>query len=181
MNRSAWTAFLDRDGTINVKADEGQYIKRPKDLVLLPGAASGVAELNRAGFRVVVVTNQRGVAQGIMSASDLDLVHDRLVDLLSAEGAILDAIYACVHETAECDCRKPAPGLLLRAAGDDPSIDLRRAVMVGDAASDIAAGTAAGALTVALTSGIGGDFVAADLEQAVPWLLTQAGVERGRR
>src|ERR1022692_2999519 len=114
-SRAIQWVFLDRDGTLNVKPPDGEYIERPEALELLPGAADAVRMLNRAGLWAGVVTNQRGVALGRMSAEDLDAVHERFRYLLRLEGAFVDAIYACPHQIGTCACRKPHPGLLLRA------------------------------------------------------------------
>jgi D-glycero-D-manno-heptose 1,7-bisphosphate phosphatase len=170
------TAFLDRDGTINVKAPEGDYITRPDDVVLLPGAARAVARLNARDVLAVLVSNQRGIARALFTHRDLDLVTDRLMQLLAEEGARLDGVYICAHDEGECDCRKPLPGMLLRAARENPNIDLGAAVMVGDAESDVAAGIAAGVTTIRLNSGeetSRADYAADDLADAVDWILAQ--------
>lgn len=160
-------AFLDRDGTINVKAPEGAYIERPEDVVLLPGAAEAVRELNDRGIPVLVVTNQRGIALGRMTEEDLAAVHRRLDELLAAEGARVDAYYHCPHDRDTCDCRKPGTAMLVQAAREH-GIDLSRSVMIGDAASDVEAGRRAGARTVWL----GRD--ATSLREAVRSLLGAA-------
>jgi D-glycero-D-manno-heptose 1,7-bisphosphate phosphatase len=165
---------LDRDGTINVKAPEGGYITSPGDLELLPGAAAAVRALNRAGVPVFVVTNQRGVALGRMSAADVGAVNARLEDLLALEGARVDAIYVCPHEGGTCGCRKPLPGLLLRAAADHPGTVLGSAVLVGDAESDVGAALAAGVTAVRLGApGVTtkAAWVAPDLAAAVGRIL----------
>jgi histidinol-phosphate phosphatase family protein len=125
-DRAIRWVFLDRDGTLNVKPPDGEYIERPEALELLPGAAEAVGLLNRAGMWTAVVTNQRGVALGRMSAEDLDAVHERLRLLLRLEGSFVDAIYACTHESGVCDCRKPGPGLLLQAREEHPGLDFAR-------------------------------------------------------
>ncbi len=142
-------ALLDRDGTINVKAPEGEYVESPGEVRLLPGAAAAIARLNARGIPVVVVTNQRGIALGRMTEADLAAVHARLDELLAAEGARVDAYYHCPHERGECDCRKPGTAMLERAAAEH-GLDLRRAVMIGDAESDVEAGRRVGARTVLL-------------------------------
>lgn len=168
------TVFLDRDGTLNVKAPEGAYVARPQDLVLLPGAAAAVARLNRAGVRTVLVTNQRWLSRPDADPAAYTATHARLVELLAGEGAHLDAAYHCPHERGACDCRKPLPGLLHRAARD-LGLDLASAVMIGDADSDVTAGRAAGVRTVLLRPGASADTdadsVAADLTGAVDVLL----------
>lgn len=133
-------AFLDRDGTINVKAAEGDYITAPDQVRLLPGAAGAIRALNDAGVLAIVVTNQRGIARGRMTEADLAAVHDRLAALLhDAAGARLDAVFHCPHGDGECDCRKPACGLLRAADRALPGIDRRRSLLIGDAASDVEA------------------------------------------
>lgn len=169
--------FLDRDGTLNVKPPDGEYVERPEELQLLPGAAEGVKMLNRAGLWTGVVTNQRGVALGRMSAEDLDLIHERLRHLLRLEGAFVDAIYACRHGVGECSCRKPEPGLLLQARAEHPALDFARAAIVGDSASDVQAGRGLGLTTVLISTGEegravhGADHVVADLVQAASLLV----------
>jgi D-glycero-D-manno-heptose 1,7-bisphosphate phosphatase len=171
-----WTVFLDRDGTLNAKAPEGEYVEGPDDLVMLPGAARAVAALGNAGLRLVVVTNQRGIARGRMTAGEVEATHDALRRELAAAGAHLDAIFVCPHEEGECDCRKPGIGLFLRAREADPGIDFAHSIMVGDAASDVHAGRAAGMATVGLGAAArDADHLAADLEAAVPWILERAG------
>lgn len=172
--------FLDRDGTLNTKLPRGQYVERPDQLELLPGAAAAVARLNRAGLRTCLVTNQRGVALGLMSGADLDAVHERLTALLGAAGGQLDAIYACLHDAGQCSCRKPAPGLLLRARTERPEIDFARSVIVGDALSDMQAGRALGLLTV-MIAGVRpshvpeADHIVSDLAEAAELVLAMRG------
>jgi D-glycero-D-manno-heptose 1,7-bisphosphate phosphatase len=171
--------FLDRDGTLNVKRPRGSYVAHPDQLELLPGAAAAVARLNRAGLRTCLVTNQRGIALGLMSNADLDAVHERLVALLGAEGGRLDAIYACPHEEGQCSCRKPAPGLLLRAQAEQPEIDFARSVIVGDAATDMQVGRALGLHTVMIAgeqppSVLEADLVVGDLAEAVELVIAMS-------
>jgi len=150
MARSLEAAFLDRDGTINVKPPEGDYVVRPQQLQLLGGAAEGIRMLNRAGVPVVVITNQRGIALGRMSETDLMAVHLRLRELLSEHDASIDAIFYCPHEKGVCGCRKPGTLLLRRAQCLLGLTTLRDTVMIGDSVSDVAAGRRAGARTVLL-------------------------------
>jgi D-glycero-D-manno-heptose 1,7-bisphosphate phosphatase len=150
MSRRLDAVFLDRDGTINVKAPEGEYITRPEELELLPGAGEGIRILNRAGVPVVVITNQRGVALGRMDEADLTAVHLRLQGLLSDHGARIDGIFYCPHDKGVCACRKPGT-LLLRRAGTALGLTtLRHSVMIGDSPSDVEAGQRAGARAVLL-------------------------------
>jgi D-glycero-D-manno-heptose 1,7-bisphosphate phosphatase len=132
--------FLDRDGVINKKPEEGNYITSWDDFHILPGVADGIALLNRAGYVVVVVTNQRCVARGLLSVADLEKIHEQMSQTLSRAGAKLDGIYYCPHDyEPPCNCRKPAPGMLLEAA-QVHEIDLRSSWMVGDSEIDMRAG-----------------------------------------
>jgi D-glycero-D-manno-heptose 1,7-bisphosphate phosphatase len=139
--------FLDRDGTLNV---ECSYLTTPEQMQLLPGAADAVRQLKAAGYVCVVVTNQSAVGRGMMTEADLDRVHAEMNRQLAAGGAILDAIYHSPHRSASPDPlvidhpdRKPAPGLLLRAAAD-LQLDLANSWMIGDSLRDILAGQNAG-------------------------------------
>src|ERR1039457_849329 len=110
-------AFLDRDGVINQKAPDNGYITRWEDMEILPGVGEAIALLNRAGFRVIVVTNQRCIAKKLITTDELEALHQRMRDDLSLAGATIDEVYYCPHELhAPCTCRKPRPGLLLDAA-----------------------------------------------------------------
>jgi len=156
-------AFLDRDGVINRKAPEGKYVTRWEEMIFLPGVALAILTLRRAGFRIIVISNQRCVAKGLLTADDLDVLHRRMCETLAAEGAIIDAAYYCPHEThTQCTCRKPAPGLLLEAAANH-QIDLKASWMIGDSGSDIEAGRGAGCKTALLQDGEGTPGVPADL------------------
>ena len=139
---SGRTAFLDRDGTINVKAPEGEYVTSPAEFRYLPGAEDAIRLLAGAGWRVVVVTNQRGIALGRMTAGAVDEINRTLLELPVA------AVYVCPHEKGTCDCRKPGTGLFLQAQRDFPEIEFARSVVIGDAPSDIAAGEALGCRTI---------------------------------
>jgi len=169
-------AFLDRDGVINRKAPEGQYVTRWEDFEFLPRVAEGIALLERAGFSAIVVSNQRGVAKGLLTIAELDLIHQRMLEQLAAAGAHLTAVYYCPHDNApSCSCRKPAPGMLFRAAREH-RIDLASSWMVGDSDIDMEAGKAAGCRTVrVLTNGtlpeIAGDLTAQSLFEAAQQLV----------
>src|SRR5271156_2995242 len=139
--------FLDRDGVINQRPPEGEYIPRREDFHILPGVAEGIALLNHAGFSVIVVTNQRGVAKVLLTEADLRQMHERMSDDLARAGAKIDATFYCPHETEPpCDCRKPSPGMLLSAALLH-GIDLRTSWMIGDSDNDMEAGRKAGCRT----------------------------------
>ncbi|MYR57340.1 HAD-IIIA family hydrolase [Streptomyces sp. SID625] len=168
--KSQATFFLDRDGTVNAAPPPGLYLTRPEELRLLPGAAEAVRTLNRRGHRVVVVTNQRGVARGLVTSVELAAVERRLAELLGAEGAHWDGYYVCPHAADSCRCRKPRPGLLEAAARDIPRLSLPDAVMIGDSETDVGAGRAAGCRTVRLAppgTPSAADLVVADLGSAV--------------
>jgi D-glycero-D-manno-heptose 1,7-bisphosphate phosphatase len=173
--RNVRTVFLDRDGTLNVKAAEGEYITSPAELVLLPGAAKAVAALNAAGLRTVLVTNQRWLSEPSADPARFVAINDRLEQLLADEGARLDAAYYCPHAAGSCDCRKPLGGMLLRAAREH-GLDLAESVMIGDSDTDVMAGRAAGTATVLLRSGgdeaVGADAVVDDLAAAVRLILS---------
>ena len=144
-------AFLDRDGTINRKAPEGDYVKRPDEVSLLPGAADAIRRLNDSGVTVLVVSNQRGIALGRMSERDLADVNAELADqLAAAAGARVDAFFHCPHDVGECDCRKPGTGMFRQALERFPRIDLGRSVVIGDSESDTEAGRALRMATILL-------------------------------
>jgi D-glycero-D-manno-heptose 1,7-bisphosphate phosphatase len=144
-------ALLDRDGTLNRKAPEGDWITAVGELAVLPGAAEAVRRLNASGIPVAVVTNQRAIALGRLSEAELERIHAALAAQLARSGAHVDAFYHCPHERGECACRKPAPGLL-EAAARDFGVAPSEAVMIGDAATDVEAGRRAGTRTVRLAS-----------------------------
>jgi len=170
MNRAA---FLDRDGVINRKAPtEDQYITRWEDMQILPGVVEAIALLNRANFRVIVVSNQRCVAKGFLTASDLDSMHQRMCRELAAMGAKIDGVYYCPHEEhPACSCRKPEPGMLI-AAADEHHVDFSASWMIGDSEKDVEAGRSAGCRTVRilktdLGAGVSPDMLARSLLEAV--------------
>jgi D-glycero-D-manno-heptose 1,7-bisphosphate phosphatase len=176
--------YLDRDGVLNVELFD--YVTRPEELVIIDGAGQAVRRLNEAGLTVAVVTNQSGIGKGRYTAAGLDAVHARLVAELAADGARLDGLYHCPHIAEDqCDCRKPLPGLLRRAA-DDLGFDPARAVLVGDTARDLQAAAAGGAAQILVRTGKGADLearlpcdevrpevVVDDLAAAVDWILGQ--------
>ncbi|MBN1547665.1 MAG: D-glycero-beta-D-manno-heptose 1,7-bisphosphate 7-phosphatase [Syntrophaceae bacterium] len=177
--------FLDRDGTIN---EEVGYLSRLDQLQVYPGSAAAIGQLNRAGIKVVVVTNQSGVARGYFEEAFIPEVHALLQEQLGMEGARIDAFYYCPHHPTEghapyrrdCSCRKPAAGLLLRASRD-LHIDLAQSYMIGDMMKDIQTGKAVGAKCILVRTGYGAgektdgtlkpDYIALDLQDAVQWIL----------
>jgi D-glycero-D-manno-heptose 1,7-bisphosphate phosphatase len=151
--------FLDRDGTL---LEEAGYLDRLERLVFFPYAIDAVRLLNRAGFPVVVVTNQAGIARGIFKESFVAAAHRHISDRLAAAGARVDAFYYCPHHPEAvveefrqvCDCRKPQPGMLTRAAADlDLALD--RSFVVGDRWHDLEAGQRVGARTLLVRTGYG--------------------------
>lgn len=175
--------FLDRDGTLNREVD---YLSSPEQVELIPGVGSGLRALAEAGFALVVVTNQSGVARGYFDEDTLEAIHRRLEELLDEEGVRLDGLEWCPHHPdhdGPCTCRKPAPGMLERAAAT-LDLDLACSWIVGDAARDLEAGAAVGARGVLVRTGKGQAelerlqgagsepaHVAADLEQAARLIL----------
>ncbi len=148
------TVFLDRDGTVNVKAPDGEYIERPDDLVLLPGAAAAIAALNAADIRVVLVTNQRWLSRPDADVAAFAAIQARLDELLEREGARHRCRLPLPTRQGVCDCRKPAPGMLEQAVRDH-GVDVGASLIVGDAVSDLMAGRSAGMGTVLLDAGSG--------------------------
>jgi D-glycero-D-manno-heptose 1,7-bisphosphate phosphatase len=146
--------FLDRDGTV---IDEVGHLGEPERVVILPGVPAALRRLTDAGFSLVVVTNQAGVARGYFTETDVEAVNARAAELLDAEGIRLEGWYHCPHHpdfTGACDCRKPEPGMLRRAAREH-DLDLERSWMVGDHPTDAAAGRAAGARPIMVRTGHG--------------------------
>lgn len=151
--------FIDRDGTINV---EKEYLHRPDEFEFIPGAPEAIRLLGEAGFLVVVVTNQSGVARGYYKEEDVRALHRYMDDLLERQGARVDAYYFCPHHPdngageyrIECTCRKPLPGMLLQAASD-LEIDLSSSWMIGDKGVDVEAGLAAGCRAGLVLTGYG--------------------------
>jgi D-glycero-D-manno-heptose 1,7-bisphosphate phosphatase len=174
--------FVDRDGVINepvwdVDSFESPY--RPEDVALVPGAAEALARLRDAGFALVLVSNQPAAAKGTATREALDAVHERVMDALRIE---LDGVYYCHHHpdfTGPCECRKPAPGLLLRAA-DELGLELSESWMIGDADTDVAAARAAGVRAVLVEhprtahrrTGAVADHVAPDLAVAAALIVS---------
>lgn len=140
--------FIDRDGVVNEKMPEGKYVTRWSDFQVLPGVIEAIGLLNRVGLRVVVVSNQRGVALGLYSLEDVRAIHAEFERMLEAFGAHVDGIYFCPHDKAECNCRKPLPGLFEQAAKDLPGISAASSVMIGDSSTDIEFGRRLGMRTI---------------------------------
>jgi D-glycero-D-manno-heptose 1,7-bisphosphate phosphatase len=187
--------FLDRDGTVN---EEVGYLRDLGKLHLIPGAGTAIRRMNEAGFKVVLVTNQSGVARGYFPESLVHDAHARLEKMLESEGARIDAVYFCPHHpeagnthyTRECDCRKPKTGLIDKAVRE-LDIDIKHSYLVGDKWSDVELAQRAGVHDVLVTSGFSADdpgnkragnvrdpeFIAHSLSDAADWIL---GRETGR-
>jgi D-glycero-D-manno-heptose 1,7-bisphosphate phosphatase len=177
------TVFLDRDGVMNEKMPEGEYVRSVRDLRVLPGVPEAIARLNRAGLRTIVVSNQRGIALGLYTPADVDSIHAAMARELAGHGARVDAFYFCPHDENECTCRKPLTGMFDRASEDFPDVDPHSSAMIGDSLSDIEFGRRLGMLTVfiegdperrkpgASRAQEGADFHAASLAEAVSVLL----------
>ena len=129
--------LLDRDGVINRKAREGEYVGHWREFQLLPGVERAISALNRSGRRVLVVTNQRGIALGLYSCADLEDTHTRLRNHLADYGAHIDGIYFCPHDKDQCTCRKPKTGLFEQVLQDFPELVGREGIVIGDSVSDI--------------------------------------------
>ena len=143
--------FLDRDGVVIRKAPEGDYVKNWNEVEFLPGSLQAIAALSRHGHKVIIITNQRGVATGKIERSQLDDIHAKLRDVVRRNGGEITEIYHCPHDKFErCTCRKPKPGMLLRAAREH-QLRLSECWMIGDAASDIEAGKSVGCKTALIT------------------------------
>jgi D-glycero-D-manno-heptose 1,7-bisphosphate phosphatase len=140
--------FFDRDGVVNRYPGAGAYVERWADFHLLPDFVETLRIVRLRGYAAVIVTNQRGVALGRMGRETVEDMHRRLRDVLRTEHGLdlLDILY-CPHDEGACDCRKPAPGMLLEAARRH-DIDLRRSWMVGDSEKDVEAGRRAGCRTI---------------------------------
>jgi D-glycero-D-manno-heptose 1,7-bisphosphate phosphatase len=153
--RDLHTVFLDRDGVLNEKMPEGQYVTRWEEFRVLPGVPEALRRLNQAGLRVVVVTNQRGIARGLYTLADVDAIHARFQQELQRAGARIDAIFVCPHDKEECNCRKPLPGLFEQAAAQFPDVSAATSVMIGDSLVDMEFGRRLGMATILIQTDTG--------------------------
>lgn len=170
--------FLDRDGTM---APDVHYCCRPEDFNLFPDVAKAIKLLNQRGFKVIVITNQSGIARGYFSEETLVKIHEKMKRELAKEGAYVDAIYYCPHHPDDnCDCRKPKPKLVFQAARDF-EIDLTQSFVVGDMQLDVEFGKAANCKTILIGEGMAldektnPDAIASDLSEAVQLILRCTG------
>lgn len=144
------SVFLDRDGVIN-RGGPGRYVTSWEEFEFLPGAKDALARLCAARLRPFIVTNQRGVARGLLSKAELDDIHRRMLAELEQTNARIEGIFVCVHDEGECSCRKPQAGLFLRAQEQFPDIEFASSVVIGDSLSDMEAGTRLGCRTILIT------------------------------
>lgn len=147
--------FLDRDGTLNVRAPKGNYVTRREEFIFLPGTLEALEKLVRAGYEMYIISNQSGIARGIMTEDDLSDIHAYMREELKKKGIVLSGIYYCPHGwDSTCECRKPKPGMLLQAAREH-DIDLSRSLFIGDDDRDGQAAQAAGVPFIQVSSDIG--------------------------
>ncbi len=175
--------FLDRDGTIN---EDVGYLSRLEDLKIYENAAEAIRLIKQKGFLAIVITNQSGVARGFFSEDFIVTVHNKINEYLKAHGTSLDALYYCPHHPRygneqyrkECSCRKPQPGLLIKAA-EDLDIDLKNSYVIGDMPRDMDIARRVGAKGVMVRTGYGRnvvatskpDYIAEDLLDAAKWII----------
>jgi len=144
--------FLDRDGVINKDPKTGDYVKNWQEFEFLPGAVEAIKLLKDKGYKIFIVSNQAGIGRGLMAEQDLKEIHNNMIREIENQGAGIDGIYYCPHEMSEnCNCRKPKPGLLLKAAQDN-NINLQNALFIGNSSKDFEAGKAAGCKTILLNN-----------------------------
>jgi len=177
--------FLDRDGTI---IEDVGYLNNPKEIKFIPGTIEAIKKLNQAGYKVVVITNQSGIARGLIREDMLQTIDKTMQKTILAGGAHLDGIYYCPHHPdhghypykRKCNCRKPGPGMILKAQ-KDLNIDLKQSFMIGDKISDVEAGINAKVKPILVLTGQSAQFkekaaekgikICQDLNQAVDQLL----------
>lgn len=163
--------FLDRDGVINKKAPEGDYIKSWKEFHFLEKVPEAIHIFNDLGFRVIVVSNQRGIARGLMAISDVNYIHEQINKQISAYKAHIDAFFVCPHEKGTCHCRKPDIGLFLQSEQIFP-VDKLHSFMMGDSITDIEAGHNFGIRSVAIGKPLeNAEFYFPNLFQAAKYIM----------
>ena len=157
-NATQRVVFLDRDGVINESPGAERYVRRWEAFRFKEGALPMLAELCALGYRLVVITNQQGVGKGLIEARELERIHAKMSAEIERHGAVVDGVFCCTHLVAQgCDCRKPKPGLIFNALEAlDYEVDMNRSWFVGDSATDVQAGRAAGLRTLLVGSNPGG-------------------------
>jgi histidinol-phosphate phosphatase family protein len=149
------TIFLDRDGVINRNPPNKGYVRKWAEFTFIPNARKAIRELTESGYRIIVITNQAGIGRGLYSEQSLTDIHSRMVAEISKTGGTIDAVYYCPHHPdAGCECRKPKPGMLIRAAREH-NIELSNAYLIGDVPTDIEAGQRVGTTTLLVLTGLG--------------------------
>jgi len=170
--------FIDRDGTMAIDV---HYCRRPEDFKLYPETAGAVKRLNESGFKVIVITNQSGIARGYFDEATLAEIHEEMRKQLAEEGATLDGIYYCPHHPDDgCDCRKPGPKLVLQAIKEH-DINPEHSFVVGDLQMDIDLGRNVGCKTVLVKrqdgeqkiNESGADYVGGNMLEVVDWIVGQ--------
>jgi D-glycero-D-manno-heptose 1,7-bisphosphate phosphatase len=176
--------LLDRDGVLN--ADRPDYVKNPEEFRMLPGSAEAAARLSRAGYKIAVISNQAGVGKGLISKADLDAITNLLKQAVRDAGGKIENVYYCLHTPQDnCDCRKPKPGLILKAC-KEMGVEPGECIFVGDAERDVKAARGAGCESVLVLTGYADaetaanfeyqpDHIADNLNDAVDWILFQNG------
>jgi len=193
MEQKSKAVFLDRDGTISVEIG---YIDNVELFKLYPESVEALASLKAMGYKLVVISNQSGVAQGFFPESRVRMIHDKMMSLLKENGVVLDGVYYCPHlpngkipeYAKECECRKPNIGMIKRAE-KELKIDLRHSLLIGDKLSDIACGRNAGLKTILVRTGYGKEteqqlrglseaekpeVIVETLREAVEWIRYEA-------
>ncbi|MCL6519947.1 MAG: D-glycero-beta-D-manno-heptose 1,7-bisphosphate 7-phosphatase [Armatimonadetes bacterium] len=178
--------FLDRDGVINKNRDD--YVKTVDEFEFLPGALEGLARLKEAGYKAVIVSNQAGVGRGLFSLDELEQITKAMLGEIRLTGGEIAGVYYCIHRKDEgCGCRKPEPGLFLKAR-EELGLDSEGGFLIGDTESDICAGYRAGCTTILVLTGKSSaddvehwqykpDYIADNLNSAVEWIINnQVGV-----
>lgn len=187
-------ALIDRDGVINELpkyklGNEVEFITSPEDLILINGAAEGIKLLNQNNIKTIIISNQPQVARGILKTEEVITINNKLKELLNNKGAEIDAIYFCPHHPIkginefkiECECRKPKPGMIIKAK-EEFKLDLKNSFVIGDRSSDIKAGNLAGCKTIAVKTGYGfndefkdatADFIVSDLLEAAKLIISE--------
>ncbi len=170
--------FLDRDGVLNRKLPEGVFVSTWEQFEWLPGAIEAVARMTRAGWTVLVVSNQRGIALGLVTVAQLEHIHKKMQAEMEQQGARLDGIFYCPHDRGQCRCRKPGIGLFEQAQQQFPQATAQNSIVIGDSLSDIQAGKRLGMRTIFIRGDAAtqkeGSEVAADLSDAVAGSLLEA-------
>ncbi|NTV83415.1 MAG: D-glycero-beta-D-manno-heptose 1,7-bisphosphate 7-phosphatase [Bacteroidales bacterium] len=189
--------FLDRDGTV---CEEVGYLREVKDLQLIPGSAQAIRQIKQAGWKVVIISNQSGVARGYLTEQTVQTIHTALQEMLQKEGAGIDGMYYCPHHpkgnppyNIQCRCRKPEAGML-RQAGKDLDLDLNRSIVIGDKLSDVQTAQRLNIPGILVLTGFGKgelekyqqnwekepDHIAENLLEAASWFLKNSSIKEKR-